>query len=162
MSKWTIGLAAGLALSLVGAADAHAKCSYQGTTYSEGATACQSGVQYRCDDDEWKSLSVECPKEKVSSLNCELNGNTFSAGSSSCQSGMKYRCDDGKWKSLETACVAGDAPRPAVVPVVPVPAVGKTCMLDGSTVSHTSTVCKSGTMFACDNGEWRNLGTPCQ
>ncbi len=159
MSKWTIGLAAGLALSFAGAAGAHGKCSYQGTAYSEGATACQSGVQYRCDDGEWKSLSVQCPKEKVSSLDCELNGNKYAAGSSSCQSGMKYRCDTGKWISLDTACVAGDAPRVAPVPV---PAIGKTCMLDGSTVSHASTVCKSGTMFMCDNGEWRNIGTPCQ
>lgn len=157
MSKWTIGLAAGLALSLAGAAHAKDKCSYQGTAFSEGATSCQSGVEYRCDDGEWKSLSVPCPKDKMSSRDCDLNGNTYAAGSSSCQSGMKYRCDDGKWNSLETACVAGDAPR-----VAPIPAVGKTCMLDGSTVSHASTVCKSGTMFACDNGEWRNLGTPCQ
>jgi len=160
MSKWTIGLAAGLALSFAPAAHARSTCSYQGTSYSEGATACQAGIQYRCDDGDWKSLSVPCPKDKVSAKDCDLNGNTFAMGSSSCQSGMKYRCDDGKWISLETACVAGDAPR--VAPVVPIPPVGKTCMLDGSTVSHASTVCKSGTMFACDNGEWRNLGTPCQ
>jgi len=160
MSKWTIGLAAGLALSFGGVAHARSTCSYQGTAFSEGATACQSGVEYRCDDGEWKSLSVPCPKDKMSSSGCDLNGNTYAAGASSCQGGMKYRCDDGKWNSLETACVAGDAPR--VAPVAPIPAVGKTCMLDGSTVSHASTVCKSGTMFACDNGEWRNLGTPCQ
>jgi hypothetical protein len=114
-------------------------------------------VEYRCDDGDWKSLSVPCPPDKMSSNDCELNGNKYTAGSSSCQGGMKYRCDSGKWNSLETACVAGDAPR-----VAPIPPVGKTCMLDGSTVSHSSTVCKSGTMFACDNGEWRNLGTPCQ
>ena len=52
-------------------------------------------------------------------------------------------------------------PDQAIAPRVIEPAV-RTCMLDGSTVSSKSTVCKSGIMFVCDDGDWRNLGVPCR
>lgn len=150
-------IAAAATLGLVAAAHAGDACSYEGSAFSDGATVCQAGTQFRCADGEWESLAVACPK--VGAANgCDFNGNQYSSGSTSCQAGSQFRCDAGTWKGLGVACppVAGDAPRMAE------PSAMRNCMLDGSTVSHTSTVCKSGVMYACDNGEWRNLGTPCK
>ena len=143
------------------AAKADAGCSFGGVGYSDGATTCQSGTQYRCDDGEWESLAIQCspPGPAASLKNCDYNGSTFSSGATSCQASTQYRCLDGIWKSLEVACaqpqppVAGDAPR-----AVP----SRTCMLDGTTVADSSTVCKAGVTFLCDDGAWRNVGTPCR
>src|SRR5262245_23250751 len=35
-------------------------CTYKGTKYSQGASSCQTGQQFRCDDGEWKGLGVAC------------------------------------------------------------------------------------------------------
>lgn len=145
-----------LSLLVAGAAVADDGCSFGGTDYSHGATTCQTGTQYRCDDGEWRSLGVQC-KPGGDTTTCEYLGTPYSPGSIGCQSGIQYRCDAGAWTSLGTACVvpvapaASDAPRGT-----------RTCMLEGSTVGSSSTVCKSGLTYVCEDGEWRNLGTPCR
>ena len=132
-------------------------CNYRGTTYSPGATVCQAGGQFRCDDGEWDGLGVACAADApVVAKHCAFNGDSFSSGSASCQSGTRYRCDDGAWTSLAVACPnAGDAP------VLVAPA-RRTCMHNGATVATDSSMCKSGITFRCEDGEWRNLGTTCQ
>lgn len=144
-------------MALAGAAQADDKCSFGGTDYSHGATVCQSGTQYRCDDGEWQSLAVQCKPDNAPPT-CEYLGTPYSPGSTSCQSGSQYRCDGGTWTSLSIAC-----PAPAAMPkAIDVPRGTRTCMIEGSTVGSASTVCKAGSTHLCDDGEWRNLGTPCQ
>lgn len=131
-------------------------CRYESVAYSDGATVCQSGTQYRCDDGEWQSLAVNC-KGGTAASSCEYQGTSYSMGSTSCQAGTQYRCNEGTWKSLSVACggsapLAGDAP----------PQPPRTCMLDGTTVASASTVCKQGVTYLCNDGDWRNLGTPCR
>lgn len=104
--------AAALCLASVAASAADDGCRFDGTGYSHGATACQSGTQYRCDDGEWTSLAVACP---------------------------------------------APAGQPVSAPVGP-----RTCMLEGATVSSSSTVCKAGEMHVCEDGQWRNLGAACK
>jgi hypothetical protein len=130
-------------------------CNYQGTVYSHGAAVCQAGTQFRCDDGDWKSLAVACssPEGKA----CDFNGSTYESGSTSCQGGTQYRCDSGLWKNIGGLCSPDQIAAPRVINPG-----GRTCMLDGSTVSSKSTVCKSGVMYACDDGDWRNLGMPCR
>ena len=155
----TIGrtvIAFAAAIGLAAVAQASDSCKYQGASFSDGATTCQAGTQFRCDDGDWKSLAVACPSKEEP--RCDFNGSSFSAGSASCQSGVQYRCDGGSWKSLNVACSPDQIAAPRVAPPQPL----RTCMLEGSTVSHASTVCKSGTMYECDDGDWRNLGTPCK
>lgn len=151
----SIMLSALLTLALAPAAFAAGDtCSYNGNSFSEGSTTCQSGTQFRCDDGEWESLSIACSGKDPSKA-CDYNGTSYSTGSASCQAGMQFRCENGTWKTLALACPpdVAAAPRPAP----------KTCMLEGgSTVSTASTVCRSGSMYMCDDGEWRNLGTPCK
>jgi len=152
-------LAALLAVALVGItqramADDH--CFYRGSMFSDGAAACQSGTQYRCDDGEWKSLGVACEAKSVQlSRTCEFGGISYSTGSASCQEGMQYRCEDGSWRRLGMSCGMGDSP----IRVVP---SGRTCMFDGATVANNSTICRSGTTFLCSDGEWVNIGTLCR
>src|SRR5512140_1804344 len=68
-------------------------CFYKGTMFSDGAAACQSGTQYRCDDGEWKALGVSCTIGSLTqSRACEFAGISFSTGSASCQGGTQYRC----------------------------------------------------------------------
>jgi len=152
-----IALSAALAVGFATAAYAgHRECQYKDATYSDGANSCQAGTQFRCDDGKWKSEDVAC-KDKDAPKNCEFSGTSYSSGSASCQSGVQYRCDDGTWKNLAVAC----APDVVAVPRVQPPPL-KTCMMEGSTVSSSSTVCRSGEMYMCEDGQWRNLGTPCQ
>ena len=132
-------------------------CRYQDSTYSHGSTACQSGTEYRCDDGQWKGWGTACAEDSpVARRRCDLNGTSYLPGSVSCQSGTRYRCDDGAWRSLETACTRGSD-----VPARAAPA-GRACMYSGATVATQSTICKGGTSFLCEDGEWRNLGTACQ
>ena len=35
-------------------------------------------------------------------------------------------------------------------------------MYNNATVATNSTICRSGTTFLCDDGEWHNLGTACE
>lgn len=133
-------------------------CRYDGVAYSDGATVCQSGTQFRCADGGWESLAVACPVKNSAAKECEFGGKSYSSGAASCQSGSQYRCDAGSWMNLGIACAPDQIAAPRVAP----PSSLRNCMLDGSTVSHSSTVCKTGVMYACDDGDWRNLGTPCK
>ncbi|HSQ00832.1 MAG TPA: hypothetical protein VL049_26705 [Candidatus Dormibacteraeota bacterium] len=154
--KITSMLIAGVASAmLASAALADHGCRYSGIAYSHGSTVCQSGTQYRCDDGEWQSLAVQCNGDGTSPI-CDYQGTSYSSGSTSCQTGTQYRCTDGVWKSLAVAC-SGGAPLPDVAPQPP-----RTCMLEGTTVASASTVCKEGVTFLCNDGDWRNLGTPCR
>lgn len=143
------------------AASAAESCSYTGTQYSDGATVCQEGTQFRCDDGDWKSLAINCAAKDVAApapTSCEYKGTSFSSGAASCQSGTQYRCEAGSWRSMGSACPPEQVAAPRVIPPS-----GRTCMMEGgSTVASGSTVCRSGVMFACEDGDWRNIGTPCQ
>lgn len=151
-------LVAGLVPAMLAtAAFADTSCRYNGNSYSHGSSVCQSGTQYRCDDGEWNSLGVTC-KGDGGAANCDYNGTGFSAGSTSCQSGTQYRCTNGQWTSLSVAC--GANPPSAGGDLAPNPP--RTCMLAGTTVASASTVCKEGTTYLCNDGDWRNLGTPCR
>ena len=148
----------GLAWAIVGctAAQAGDHCFYKGTIYSDGAAACQSGAQYRCDDGDWRGLGTRCPDSPVvASRTCEFGGIAFSTGAASCQAGSQFRCEDGVWKGIGMPCTLGDAP----IRVVP---SGRTCMFDGATVANGSTLCRSSSTFLCNDGEWVNLGTLCR
>ena len=145
------------ALLIAGPAFGDTDCKYKGATYSYGSTVCQSGSQYRCDDGQWKGLSIACAEDPSVSLKaCTLNGNSYYPGSASCQSNTQYRCDDGAWTSLGITCVGAPAVAANRVPA------GRTCMYNGATVATESTICKAGVTLRCDQGEWSNIGTACQ
>jgi len=158
----TLPLGAALlgALTCAGAAQAaNDHCFYQGTMYSDGAMACQSGAQFRCRDGDWKATGSDCTsedKEKVAtSRPCNYSGISYSTGAASCQNGTQFRCEDGAWTSLSVPCSVGDSPVRA--------APGdRTCMYEGATVASNSTICKNASTFLCSNGEWVNLGTQCR
>ena len=132
-------------------------CFYKGTMYSQGSASCQSGMEYRCDEGEWAASETPCKVGNiVISKSCQYDGISFSTGAASCQSGTQHRCEDGVWRSIGVACTAaGDSP----IKVVP---SGKTCMFDGATVASNSTICRSGSTYVCNDGEWINLGTLCR
>jgi len=139
------------------AAAADDPCFYKGTMFSDGATACQSGREFKCDDGEWKRHGDTVCQEGMarSSKSCEFAGVAYTTGSASCQQGSQYRCEDGSWRRLGMTCPVADAPT-RLVPS------GRTCMFDGATVAHNSTICRSGSTFLCNDGEWSNLGTQCR
>lgn len=139
-------------------AEAGDRCFYRGTMFSDGAASCQTGTQYRCDEGDWRSLGIACADTQplAASRSCTYGGIAFSTGSASCQAGNQFRCEDGTWSNLGVPCTLGDAPAPRPQPD------GRTCMFGDVTVSSSSTVCKSGTTFLCNNGEWLNLGTLCR
>ena len=131
-------------------------CFYKGTMYSPGATTCQSGKQYKCNDGEWDKRDIACQDSPgKASKTCEFAGIAFATGAASCQEGTQYRCEDGTWRRLGATCPVADAP----IRIVP---SGRTCMFDGATVANGSAICRSGTTFLCNNGEWSNLGTDCR
>ena len=92
---------------------------------------------------------------------CSYRDQKFSEGASVCQSGTQFRCDDGEWKSLGLPCAGGPHGQAGDAPMV-APAGKRSCALGDSTVSSASTVCRSGITFLCNDGEWQNLGRPCQ
>ncbi len=133
-------------------------CLYKGSTYSDGAASCQSAIQYRCEDGEWRTLGIPCSgsgHEVTASRSCQFSGISFSTGAASCQAGTQFRCEDGEWRSLEAPCAVGDSP----IKLVP---SGRTCMFNDATVANNSTICRSGTTFLCSDGDWVNLGTMCR
>lgn len=88
---------------------ADGNCTYGDATYSHGATACQSGTRYRCDEGQWKGWGTICTEDPLASdVPCELNAHAYSPGSASCQAGTRYRCDDGAWRTLGVACTGSD------------------------------------------------------
>lgn len=157
-SIWRTGLAV-VAVSLLGCsaqrALAGSPCVYEGTKFSDGAAACQAGLQYRCLDGEWTALKTVCGDDLAASRSCDFAGISYSPGSASCQSGTQFRCEAGAWRSLAMPCGAGDSP----IRVIP---NGRTCMFNDATVGNNSTICKAGTTMLCSNGEWINIGTICR
>jgi hypothetical protein len=139
------------------AAAADDPCFYKGTMFSDGATACQSGRQFKCDDGEWKHAGDTVCQDAIAnpSKSCEYAGVAYTTGSASCQEGTQYRCEDGSWRRLGMTCPVADAPT-RLVPS------GRTCMFDGATVANNSTICRSGSTFLCNDGQWTNLGTQCR
>jgi hypothetical protein len=135
MRSFSKMLCIGGAWLLVGCAASAADhgCRYGGNDFSHGATVCQSGTNYRCDDGRWDSLATACEAKKSDMKSCDYDGQSFSSGSASCQSGTQYRCLDGAWKNLAVAC----APNELQAASNPAP---RTCMLDGTTVASASTV----------------------
>jgi len=146
-----------LAASARPAAAADDPCFYNGTMYSHGATACQSGREFKCDDGEWNRRGDAVCQEGTArpSRTCEFAGVAYATGSASCQEGSQYQCQDGAWHRLGLTCPVADAPM-RVIPS------GRTCMFDGATVAHNSTICRGGSTFLCNDGEWTNLGTQCR
>jgi hypothetical protein len=145
---------------LLGLAAQHARadddCTYNGTKYSEGSASCQAGLQFRCNDGEWKAVGVACSSDKPAMApNCQFGGVTYPAGTASCQGGTQYRCDNGAWASLDVACPAADSP----IKVLP---QGRGCLFNDVPVSHNSAICKQGTTYLCSNGDWVILGTKCR
>jgi hypothetical protein len=137
-------------------AQAGEHCFYKGTMFSDGAAVCQTGMLYRCDEGDWRSLGSTCKDSSVAlSRTCQFGGISYSTGAASCQAGNQFRCEDGIWQSLGVACAVGDSP----IRVLP---SGRTCMFGEATVANNSTICKSGTTFLCSDGEWINLGTLCR
>src|SRR5262249_61976433 len=55
------GVLLGFGVQRAAAAD---DCLYKGTKYSEGAASCQTGIQFRCQDGEWKALGVACSDDR--------------------------------------------------------------------------------------------------
>jgi hypothetical protein len=130
------------------------RCRYQGSTYANGSMACQSGIQYRCDNGRWNKRGTACTgNQSGAERRCDLNGNWYAPGSAVCQAGTQYRCDDGTWRRLQMAC-SRDGNREA--------RNEPSCAYKGATVASQSTICKSGATFLCEAGEWRNLGNPCR
>jgi len=88
---------------------------------------------------------------------CVYDGKTYSDGGQACQSGSVFRCDDGKWKAAGGPCPASmGTAAPAAAP-----GGTRTSMYENATVASGSSICKAGTVFRCDDGEWSNLGKAC-
>lgn len=80
-------------------------CTYGAQGYSMGATVCQSGTQFRCENGAWRNLGVPCGvAPPAADRTCMYAGATVASGSSICRDGISYRCSDGAWINLQTAC----------------------------------------------------------
>ncbi len=83
-------------------------CSYDGQGYSDGASLCQSGTQYRCERGTWYGLGSPCVADGTTlsrSLHtCQVGDATVANGSMICRSGTTFRCADGAWLNVGTAC----------------------------------------------------------
>jgi hypothetical protein len=63
-------------------------CFYKGTMYSDGATACQAGKVFECDDGEWDGQDKDCQDTgamKTSRI-CNFEGVSYATGSAKCVS----------------------------------------------------------------------------
>jgi len=71
-----------LAASARPAAAADDPCFYKGTMYSHGATACQSGREFKCDDGEWNRRGDAVCQEGTArpSRTCEFAGVAYATG----------------------------------------------------------------------------------
>lgn len=112
-------IATGALLGFAAVATADDKCAYEGQSYSHGASICQAGTQYRCDDGEWQSQGMPCPGRAAQGAggagdapivpatgakSCTLGDSTVSSASTVCKSGVTFLCTDGEWQSLGTPC----------------------------------------------------------
>lgn len=79
-------------------------------SYAAGATSCQNGTQFRCEDGAWRSLGVTCPLGDVaqravpSGRTCMYEDATVSSASTICKGGTTFPCDDGARTNLGTPC----------------------------------------------------------
>lgn len=88
---------------------------------------------------------------------CMYYGQTYSAGSAVCQSGTQYRCDGSQWQSLGVNCQTADARDTTIPPRLP-----RSCVVGDATVASSSSVCRQGTTYRCDDGAWISLQTACR
>jgi hypothetical protein len=96
-----------LAAPSVAALPVTSTCSYNGHGYSDGASLCQSGAQYRCDRGTWRSLGLTCGSDTTTFLpvrTCLFGGASMANGSSICRGGSTLRCVDGEWVNVGTEC----------------------------------------------------------
>src|SRR5262245_2348490 len=95
-TRFAMGLFAVMLLGVgLRGARADDSCFFKGKMFSDGATACQAGSQFKCDDGDWKALKKPCADEPMAaSKNCEFRGISYSTGSASCQEGVQHRCED--------------------------------------------------------------------
>lgn len=125
-------------------------CAHGGKSHRSGATLCQAGAQYRCENNSWRNLGVAC--EIRDDRSCSLDGTLYSDGAARCENGVRFVCEDGRWGYRDGGCGAH-------VTTARLPA---TCMLDGATLADTSSICRDGVTFRCANGTWINVGTACR
>lgn len=85
-------------------------CEYGGISYSPGSARCYSGLQYMCDDNQWRALNLPCalgdapyPVRRGGAV-CAYRGITVASSSTICQSGSTFLCNDGAWVGLGTTC----------------------------------------------------------
>jgi hypothetical protein len=136
--------------SRFGGAPVTSSCSYNGQGYSDGASACQSGTQYRCEGGTWRSLGLACAA--LSAQPCDVDGMRYLDGETRCERGAQFLCEHGQWRNLTAVCASDGAT---------VYRSPRTCMLGGSSVASGSSMCRAGTTFRCADGEWVDVGAPC-
>lgn len=125
-------------------------CSYNGQGFTEGASICQSGGQYRCEDGTWRSLGLAC---SVSSTPpCDANGMTYADGTTRCARGTRYLCERGSWRDIGSDCPADTTTSSRSL---------RNCVVGGASVASGSSICRSGTTMRCVDGEWVNVWTAC-
>jgi hypothetical protein len=81
-----------------------ASCVYGGQGYSDGATVCQGGTQFRCENNSWRNLGGVCGAPPPEPRSCMFGGATVANGSAICKEGATLRCSDGTWVSTQIAC----------------------------------------------------------
>ena len=83
-------------------------CSYNGQTYRDGVSLCQSGTQFLCERGLWRNIGTACvaPGSSLapSPRECIIGDASVSSGSSICRRGTTFRCRDGEWMNIGTAC----------------------------------------------------------
>lgn len=134
-----------------GGALAVGRCSYDGTTYGDSVTLCQTGTQYRCESGTWRSLGVDCGA--TADVSCVHDGTSYSDGAARCENGVRFACNAGQWRYVNRGC-GEDAT--AAAPST------ESCTLGDATLAHDSWICREGVTFHCTNGNWRNVGTACR
>ena len=89
---------------------------------------------------------------------CIYSGQTYSSGSSVCQYGTQYRCDGTQWHSTGAAFERSAA----YDTTLPPPVSPRDCALGDATVANGSGMCRGGTTYRCDDGNWVSLQTACR
>ncbi len=83
-------------------------CLFNGRSYSDGASVCQSGAQYRCESGSWRGLGTTCASEGAKAFGalrgCTIADATVASGSTVCRSGTTFRCSDGSWVNIGAPC----------------------------------------------------------
>ena len=134
-----------------GGTTALGRCSYNGETYGDGMTLCQTGTQYRCENGSWRSLGHGCGV--AADLSCVHDGMSYSDGAARCDNSVRFVCDNGRWQYVNRGCghdvTAADSP-------------AQSCVFGDATIAHGYSICREGVTFRCSDGAWLNLGTACR